>query len=64
MNVKKTAALVVGGVTLAAANAHAAVDTALSGGVTDIGTFWDSIYDLKLVVAIAIIGIAWFKKLR
>jgi len=47
-----------------AVSSMAAVDTALSTGVTDLGTFWDSIYDLKLLVAIALIGLAWFKKVR
>jgi len=45
-------------------SAHAAVDTALSGTVTDMGTFWASIYALLVTVVVAGIGLAYVRKLR
>lgn len=46
------------------ANAHAAVDTALSGLVTDMSTYWTSIQTLVLTVVIFGIGIAFAKRLK
>jgi len=44
--------------------ASAAVDTALSGAVTDVTTFWGTILDLLIAVAIAGVAITFFLKLR
>jgi len=44
--------------------AHAAVDTALSGLVTDMTTYWGTIQALVLTVVIFGIGIAFAKRLK
>jgi len=44
--------------------AHAAVDTVLAGAVTDTKSFWESVYDLKLAILIAVIGLAFLAKIR
>lgn len=49
---------------LATVNAHAAVDTALSGLVTDMTTYWGTIQTLVLAVVIFGIGIAFAKRLK
>lgn len=45
-------------------NAHAAVDTALSGAVTDYSGFWTTIYNLKITIALGVIGVVWLKRIR
>lgn len=54
----------VAGVTVLAATGHAAVDTELSGAVTDTTTFWGTVYDLKLAILIAGVGLAFLAKLK
>lgn len=57
--------LVVAGLALAGASlGHAAVDTELSGAVTDTTTFWGTVYDLKLAIMIAGIGLAFLAKVK
>jgi len=57
-------ALIAGLLALVTAKAHAAVDTALSGLVTDMTTYWGTIQTLVLAVVIFGIGIAFAKRLR
>jgi len=57
-------ALIAGLVALVTAQAHAAVDTALSGLVTDMTTYWGTIQTLVLAVVIFGIGIAFAKRLK
>jgi len=62
--IAKTGLLAVLAVLGMTVNAHAAVDTALSGLVTDMTTYWGTIQTLVLAVVIFGIGIAFAKRLR
>ncbi len=42
----------------------ATIDTALSGAVTDMTGFWGTVYDLKVAIVIALIGVGLLAKLR
>jgi len=47
-----------------ASTSHAAIDTALSGLVTDMTTYWGTVSALVLTVVIFGIGISFAKRLK
>jgi len=66
LNRKRFAVLAVVAVLFAlfGGSAQAAIDTAISGAVTDVSGLWDTIKALLIAVTIAIIAIAYLRKLK